>query len=469
MDEEVSFSKQLRHSGGQVKFSPNSKFVATALEKKVTVREPHTLEVVSHFSCVDGVNLIEWAPNSDFILCASFQKGVVQVFSVSDPEWHSTIREGVAGLTKCSWTPDSLHVVTFSDFNLHMTIWSLVSKDMFIIRQPKSIIEFSPDNMFMAVPCRRKCKDWLCIYRLQNDAWVCEVEFELQTLDLMSIQFGPDGNTIVVYDSELHYMIQVYSLDGTLLMKYQAYDDALGVKATSTCTSPCGNFVAVGSHDQCLRLLSPLTWRPILEYHHKQHPKHLPACYKCNEITYYCEVDEAANDTDDKENSSFSINNMNMSTNDSVMGHSLSSKPNLPSVLPYAPPDAKRPTRGGVGLASWSSGGRYLATRNDSCPTILWIWDVQGAGLRSVVAFLEPVRAVRWRPVGDGAEEEWAQLAVATGNQRLYLWAPGTLRWLDCPEGFEASGLRWAAAAAEGQPSLLAVLTPGRAAICYME
>lgn len=63
-------------------------------------------------------------------------------------------------------------------------------------------------------------------------------------------------------------MIQVliYSPDGRCLFKYQAYESGLGVKSVSW--SPCGQFLAVGSYDQMLRVLNHLTWKTFAEFTH---------------------------------------------------------------------------------------------------------------------------------------------------------------------------------------------------------
>jgi len=50
------------------------------------------------------------------------------VKSVNDPVWQAKIDEGLAGLANCFWAPTSRHVLTISQFNLRLTIWSLVDK-----------------------------------------------------------------------------------------------------------------------------------------------------------------------------------------------------------------------------------------------------------------------------------------------------------------------------------------------------
>ena len=57
---------------------------------------------------------------------------------------------------------------------------------------------------------------------------------------------------------------------GELLGRLEAYSHALGVKSLSW--SPNGTLLAVGSYDQCARLVSPVTWKPVVVLKHV-HPK----------------------------------------------------------------------------------------------------------------------------------------------------------------------------------------------------
>lgn len=55
---------------------------------------------------------------------------VCQVFSISRPEWQCRIREGMAGMIRAAWAPDCRHVITFADFNLHLSVWSLTTRQV---------------------------------------------------------------------------------------------------------------------------------------------------------------------------------------------------------------------------------------------------------------------------------------------------------------------------------------------------
>lgn len=66
------------------------------------------------------------------------------------------------------------------------------------------------------------------------------------------------------------YRVLFYSLEGKLVGRLEAYPHALGVK--SMAWSPDGTLLSVGSYDQCVRLVSPVTWKAVAVLRHV-HPK----------------------------------------------------------------------------------------------------------------------------------------------------------------------------------------------------
>jgi hypothetical protein len=65
----------------------------------------------------------------------------------------------------------------------------------------------------------------------------------------------------------LEYRVLFYSLDGSLVSKYEAYENALGLKSMAWSSS--GHFIALGSFDEHLRILNHLNWKPIAELNHE--------------------------------------------------------------------------------------------------------------------------------------------------------------------------------------------------------
>ena len=156
---------------------------------------------------------------------------MVQVWSVTDPTWHCKITEGIAGLVNAIWAPDGRHVLTVAEFQLHLTIWSLLDGSSQCIQQPKHSnagIKFSSDGSMLAVAHRKDCKDYVGIY--STESWKKMHYFPVQSRDLVDIQWASSNSAICVQESELEYNLLFYSIDGRLLSTYQAYENALGVK-----------------------------------------------------------------------------------------------------------------------------------------------------------------------------------------------------------------------------------------------
>lgn len=82
------------------------------------------------YSFIDLVSDLEWSPDSNLIMIGIAKRGLVFVKSLVDDEWQCKIDEGMAGLSKCRWGPDSTHVITISEFKLRMSVWVLSDKSV---------------------------------------------------------------------------------------------------------------------------------------------------------------------------------------------------------------------------------------------------------------------------------------------------------------------------------------------------
>ena len=96
--------------------------------------------------------------------------------------------------------------------------------------------------------------------------------------------------------------------------------------------------------------------------------------------------------------------------------------------------DTSRPLAGSV---AWSFDGSYIATRCDSMPGAVWIWETSRLELSALLLQTRVVRAMQWCPTSN-------RLVVCTGDSKLYLWTPDGASCVHIPlPGFRASGLCW--------------------------
>ena len=131
-------------------FSPDGKHLAHVDgHYKLFVRNSVSLNVMHMFTCLDEVSTISWSYDSSMILCAMYKRAVVQIFSVVNTEWSCKIDEGSFGLVSAVWSSDNQSVLTTSEFNLRITVWSLISKSVSYIKYPKS---GSPGLVFSGKP-----------------------------------------------------------------------------------------------------------------------------------------------------------------------------------------------------------------------------------------------------------------------------------------------------------------------------
>ncbi|KAJ3005261.1 WD repeat-containing protein wrap73 [Thoreauomyces humboldtii] len=424
----MEFSELYKQSGSLCRFSPSGLLLATAVAYRVVIRDAETLQILHLFQCTDSVNHVEWSPDSSLLCCANFKLGVIQVWSVVKEDWTGKIEEGVSGCVGVKWGADSRSLLSFSDFQLRITIWSLVTKEACYIQYPKYSDKgycFRADGRYFALAERNDCKDFVSVYDVED--WSLLKRFPTDTTDLADIAWSPDGRYIAVWESILDYKILVYHPDGRLVASYSAYDAGLGIKSVTW--SPSSQFLAVGSYDQKIRLLNHYTWRPIMEY---SFPKEISD----PKTTIFCEQDTTADNIPSAPWSQqpsqprigcmgnpipISISTLSLMTLLLTTTLSLSPNPDTftpaPLTLPALRPDPDKPNpRLGPSLLVFNSTGRYLASRNDAQPTILWIHVLHPVGTPDVVVKqLAAIRTVTWNPVAEG------QVAVACGNGAVYI------------------------------------------------
>jgi WD40 repeat protein len=414
-----------------VRLSPNGEFLASAQKRTLTIRVVATYEVHVHVRCSDDVQALAWSPDSELISCSITKRAsvevrlslpivvwgwgdapcdarasvrphvqahglalVLQVFAVRQPDWRCRIDEGVAGLVHSSWAPDSRHIVTVADFQIHMTLWSLTTQKTVVVQKPKApqkAVTFS--GSFMAVATRKDCKDSITVF--DCDSWETVSTFQVKTSDLAAIVWNDDGSAIIAQDTCLRFFLVVYSTMGEVLREYTAYEHALGIRSLTM--NPGGAFLAVASFDQSVRLLNSLSWEVASEYPHT-HPKLLAQAVKCTGVRLVTEFRAPRT----RECSKFVVSQ----SEDAFT---------VPTDAVVA--DGAATPKVGVSVVRWSYDGRYMATKNENMPRVLWVWDVSVGGLQTVIVLDDAVRCMAWSPTDD-------LLCFSTGGEQLYEWTP---------------------------------------------
>uniref|UniRef100_A0A8C9YDS7 WD repeat containing, antisense to TP73 n=1 Tax=Sander lucioperca TaxID=283035 RepID=A0A8C9YDS7_SANLU len=401
----MNFSEVFKQSNQLCKVSPDGKYLATCVQYRLVVRDVSTLQILQLYTCLDQISHMDWSSDSLFILCAMYKRGLVQVWSLEQPDWHCKIDEGSIGLVSSRWSPDGRHILNTTEFHLRVTVWSLCTKAVSYIKYPKACqkgIDFSRDGCYMALAERRDCKDYVSVFVC--DDWHLLRHFETETQDLAGLEWSPNGCVLAVWDSCLEYKVLLYSLDGRLLSTYSAYEWSLGVKSVTW--SPSSQFLAIGSYDEKVRILNHITWKKIAQFEHI-------ATINNTKAVVYKEVEKRpAVGSDD-----LSLHNITIGTT----LFNTQSKYEIcppPVQVPVVKPDPDRANpKIGVSTLAFSSDSRYLATKNDNMASVVWVWDMQKMSLLAVLEQTSAVRCFQWDP-------RRPRLALCTGNTKLYLWSP---------------------------------------------
>ncbi|XP_060787460.1 WD repeat-containing protein WRAP73 isoform X3 [Neoarius graeffei] len=401
----MNFSELLKQSNQLCKLSPDGKYLATCVQYRLVVRDVKTLQILQLYTCLDQVAHMEWSSDSLFILCAMYKRGLVQVWSLEQPDWRCKIDEGSIGLVSSRWSPDGRHILNTTEFHLRITVWSLCNKSVSYIKYPKACqkgMDFSADGHYMALAERRDCKDYISIFVC--DDWHLLRHFETETQDLAGVEWSPNGCVLAAWDSCLEYKMLLYSLDGRLLSTYSAYEWSLGIK--SVVWSPSSQFLVIGSYDEKVRILNHITWKKLVEFEH-------PVTVANPKVVVYKEVEKKpVVGIEDLSNHHITMTSSSFNT------QSKYEIAQLPVHVSVVKPDPDRANpKIGISAVAFSADNHYLATKNDSMAQCVWLWDMQRLSLQAVLEHTSAVRCFAWDP-------RRPRLALCTGNTKLYLWSP---------------------------------------------
>ncbi|KAJ3057487.1 WD repeat-containing protein wrap73 [Rhizophlyctis rosea] len=373
----MDFTELYKQSLNICRFSPNGLYLANVVQFRVVIRDAETLQILHLFTCTDNVQEVLWSPDSELVLCASFKLGNIQIWSLKDEKWTAKIDEGAAGCTTIKWAPDARHLLSFSDFQLRITVWSLVTSDAYYIQYPKYSDRgycFRSDGRYFALAERRECKDYISVYDCED--WILLKRFAVETTDLDDISWSPDGRFIAVWESCLDVESKIDFI----------FNDA--------------GLVCLPSRQ--VRFLNHYTWKPLIEF---SHPQTLPH----PDIAIFQESD---------------LREIKNSTGLAEWSQAASPRSKIryerirpPFTLPIIRPDPDKPNpRMGVGICEFSCDGRFVATRNDNMPNCLWIWNLVELRQMVLISQLQPIKIVRWNPLRPD------RLAFCCGNGYVYTW-----------------------------------------------
>ncbi|KAL1598701.1 hypothetical protein SLS60_007841 [Paraconiothyrium brasiliense] len=333
--------------------------------------------------------LSTFPPRSHRVLVAD--DDTTRVYDLRDEKWNAVINNGSGGMGKninVEFGRDENEVLVWSDFVSRVMVWSLKTGRTVEIRDPKfsgkesrgwgyrRCVEEGVDGRgsVLALLCRSLGVDVLMLLAPGTYAVIKRVE--LATQDAQGIRWSRDGRWLAVWDAaSLGYGLCIYTADGHLYrtISHDPSDEldkwgieGLGIKTVQWV--PGNEWLAVGGWDRRVRILSTKTFSPVVYLDH----------------TTQIQVPSA-----------------------SVYAEQVDARGFRSFVLaqqPATPPKAlveKNDTglmKQGISIMAFNKDGTICATRDDSTPTTVWIWDLCTLQPRTILILHSPFKALQWHP-----------------------------------------------------------------------
>lgn len=133
------YSNLYKHSQYQCKISPNNYHVANAVDNRLVIRRnDNELTVLQVHETRRPIDYIQWAPDSQHILCVNYENCRVDVRSITDSKWQGSISDKAYPFVRVKWSPDSKSIICVSDFKVNITnslfFWVLYIEHPFQLR-----------------------------------------------------------------------------------------------------------------------------------------------------------------------------------------------------------------------------------------------------------------------------------------------------------------------------------------------
>jgi hypothetical protein len=276
-------------------------------------------------------------------------------------------------------------VIAWSDFGACAKVWCLRSGRAIEIRDPKfpgregkgwgfrpSSDERVGRGGAMAMLCRTSGLDVLMLLAPRTYALINRVE--LPTIDAAGLKWSRDGRWLAIWDTpSTGYNLCIYTADGHLyrtITRESSNDmrewgvEGLGIKSVEWV--PSAEWLAVGGWDRRVRILSTRTFAPVVFLDHTA-VIDVPGAPVFSE-----QVDGQGNRT-----------------------YTLTPQPVTPPKAPLEKNETNL-MKQGISILAFNSDGTLCATRDDSTPSTVWIWDLRSLRPRMILIQHAPVKTLQW-------------------------------------------------------------------------
>ncbi|XP_017876608.1 WD repeat-containing protein WRAP73-like [Ceratina calcarata] len=394
-------------------FSKDGKWFAFANQSNLIIKNCKNLDTIHSFMFPDIIEYLEWFTNSEYILCANIKKAIVQIYSVHYPEWKYKLVEGSAGLESVSCSPDSKYLLTFSDFNIQISVWSLESQSVTHIQNVKSSFNelyFSPNGNKLAVVVTVEGDDNIEIYNTDN--WKLSKKLICARLNnIDGICWSPNSELLCIWSSfsdEPKLIIYSNLLERDIAVFYptrnklspKEFIEHVNLKGIENVKwMPSGQLLAVTGFNEMIVLLNHVTWKPLAKLY-------LEPVIKENYLNKVYEERIIQ--------SKLSAKNTNCYDK-----HVLEEKSERPVNIKIGKKnDIDRLSIAKFDILEFSYCGQYLAVKHQLYPTTLWIWNIIEDYFDYII-LKNPITGAKWNPTR-------AHLLIFCECAYMFEWTPET-------------------------------------------
>ncbi|KAJ7630817.1 WD repeat-containing protein 8 [Roridomyces roridus] len=379
----MDFTQLYKHSAGCISLSKGGHLVLTATQDRLVLRRTDTFQIIQTWqfdaslsptqalvstkgtkggSPENLISHIGWSCDSEYVLAASVNRGVVHVYKVQGEPWTARIESGAEGLVKAEWAPDGRTVLCFSQWGLRVTVWSLVTGSATYIQfplHPDTGYAFRAGWADTFIAERHKSKDTAGVYDTA-DSYKLVRHFPLPTSSLSSLASSPTGNHLAVWEGPIQ--------PGILMACFLAvggWDDKVSSESVPVSWPTASRFIVQTIWREPSKWQETTEGRGFLSYE-RLHGPHSIAIQRADQT-----------------------------------------KPNAKS---------------GTIQLDWNKNGTLLLARFENTPTAVHIFDFPlpeqafSPQLRAVLLHSQPVLHARWNPVRKGS------LTLCCGGRSIYMW-----------------------------------------------
>ncbi|KAF2026215.1 hypothetical protein EK21DRAFT_74619, partial [Setomelanomma holmii] len=319
-----------------------------------------------------------------------FDDETTRVYDLRDDKWSAVISNGSGGMGKnvhVDFGATEDEVLVWSDFAACLKVWCLRTGRAVEIRDPRfsgregkgwgyrpSSTAKHGRGQVLALLCRTSGVDVLMLLSAITYNLITRVE--LPTIDGAGLKWSRDGRWLAIWDAaSAGHKLHIYTADGNLYRTISREPneeidvwgiEGLGIKSVEWV--PGSEKLAVGGWDRRVRILSTRTFAPVVFL------DHTPVIH-IHAAPVYTEHIDGQGDR----------------------SYQITPQPTTP---PKAPLERNKTAliKQGISILAFNTDGTLCATRDDSTPSTVWIWDLRSLKPRTILIQFSPIKTLQWHP-----------------------------------------------------------------------